>query len=77
MAADGGADAVDLNLAVELGETFLHQARHGLRILHEMCIRDRAATRARQQIGRARILRELAQKGVDRESAERAVERCV
>ena len=40
----------------------------------EAFAREWAATRARQQIGRARILRELAQKGVDRESAERAVE---
>ena len=40
----------------------------------EAFAREWAAARARQQIGRARILRELAQKGVDRESAERAVE---
>lgn len=33
-----------------------------------------AAARARHQIGRVRILRELAQKGVNREIAERAVE---
>ena len=40
----------------------------------EAFAREWAAARARQQIGRVRILRELAQKGVDRESAERAVE---
>ena len=40
MAADGGADVVDQNLAVQVGKFAFHQVGHGLRVFQTCGVAD-------------------------------------